>query len=153
MKNGLEASINSAVRRRDSLLAAHAAVPPSNPESVATDAASTTVPTAEASAQQATTSSSTGTVTASQTIAQSVLAQSSPASPASPLSADMSKLATALTAGAGVPGNPIVVTLSEREYFHLIAVQRSIYISCSSEGCLGSTVGPIRRNDLCVHIL
>ena len=58
-------------------------------------------------------SATSSTAFSSQVIAQSVLG--SGPKPAQPLSSDMSKLAAALSSGAGVPENPIVVTLSERK--------------------------------------
>ena len=48
-------------------------------------------------------------ITSSQSIANAVLAGKRTGT------TDMSQLATALSAGAGVPGNPIVVQLNERE--------------------------------------
>jgi ATP-dependent metalloprotease len=107
LKNGLESSINSAVRRRESLLASSAAgQPPSsetNDRMVVED-----VPSSK-----------------SQQIAQAVLASGlitnasdshSPSSPSAGIPGmDINKLAAALRSGAGVSGNPLHVSISERE--------------------------------------
>lgn len=59
--------------------------------------------------------------TSSQHLAQAVLSGQAPTSTgiagSRPLNMDMAKLATALGGGMGIPGNPIVVTISERKFF------------------------------------
>ncbi|KIP08133.1 hypothetical protein PHLGIDRAFT_69783 [Phlebiopsis gigantea 11061_1 CR5-6] len=123
MNNGMEASINAAVRRRDSLLGVAAAsvttpateastpAPDSTAEATASEVAGTS--TAQATATESTSSTSNST-TVSQTIAQSVLASPhTPTQRPGALNSDMSKLAAALGAGSGNANNPIVVTLAE----------------------------------------
>ncbi|KAI0062390.1 ATP-dependent peptidase [Artomyces pyxidatus] len=117
-----EASIAPAVRRRESLLAAHPFVlapvsdlPTSDPQTASESSSHTAAADASASVPLQPTSRS-------QEIAQSVLAgnavelgAASPAGVAAgqPLSADMAKLATALGAGFGVSTNPIHVLVNE----------------------------------------
>ena len=117
MKNGYDASIGSAVRRRESILASPAtAAATTSTEPASTEDVAPAVP--QTPATTSTTSESTLvsdaaiSTSSSQRVAQAVLSgqASSP-----PLSPDMARLSTALTGGAGVPGNPIVVTLSERK--------------------------------------
>ncbi|GJE95145.1 ATP-dependent peptidase [Phanerochaete sordida] len=126
MKNGMESSINAAVRHRDSLLAIQSA-PSTEAETVETAAAASdasatpaaaesTATSADASATATSSTASSTVASSSQAIAESVLARAATGTAPSstgPLSADMSKLATALTAGQGGPNNPIVVTLAE----------------------------------------
>ena len=116
----MEASINAAVRRRDSLLASTTASTSAPAiETSATETASSDTATGNVESvnvEPSVTTSSTASQTASQSIAQSVLATSGTAQPqhTGPLSPDMSKLAAALGGGAGNASNPIVVTLAER---------------------------------------
>lgn len=124
VNNGLQSSINSAVRRRESLLASTAVetalssdlshvqsesgILDSSP--TITDAASTT-------------DLSTPSLSRSQQIAQAVLSGKTPtpsylaasAQGNSP-SADMAQLAKHLASGAGSQGSPIHVTLSDGKY-------------------------------------
>lgn len=134
MKNGYEASINSAVRRRDSILAPLGVAATETSEATGTpDAASTNVSPSSVPASQTSssaTSSSTepqtsnaSSVSSSQKIAQAVLAGES-AQPS--LTPDMARLSAALSVGSGVPGNPIVVTLSERKSLSAVAISSNI---------------------------
>jgi ATP-dependent metalloprotease len=108
LRNGLEPSINSAVRRRDSLLAV-------SPVS--------SLPNSDPSSSSASLSPSGSHASQSQQIAQAVLSGSTPTPGVSAAlpdvsmgnSAEMTKLATALGVGKGVQGNPLYVTLSERK--------------------------------------
>lgn len=131
----MEASINAAVRRRDSLLGVAAAsvttpateastpAPDSTAEATASEVAGTS--TAQATATESTSSTS-NTTTVSQTIAQSVLASPhTPTQRPGALNSDMSKLAAALGAGSGNANNPIVVTLAERRYSSRICLSHS----------------------------
>lgn len=122
MKNGLESSINAAVRRRDSLLAlvsGTSPAPSSDPSPLST---SDPVSTADSASSGLSSPSSTllpdtpsvPTSTSSQRIAQALLS-GNPSSPSS-LNTDMAKLAAALNNGIGIPGNPIAVTITERKY-------------------------------------
>ena len=125
---GLDSSISAAVRRRESLLAASAPaaasvapqatiqasndpftadVPPPAPQPVPSFSSNPTV------AAVASTSSS---VSASQQAAQEVLAGKPTVTRS--VNTDFDALGAALSRGAGVPGNPIVVTLSERKSVH-----------------------------------
>ncbi|KAL4251753.1 AAA ATPase family protein [Abortiporus biennis] len=122
-KKGLDTMVADAVKRRDILLAQPAA------SEVTTD--STSTPTDSVSTSSASTvansyspegsvadlvtpsasvpsSSSTVSPSASEKIAQSVLARKNVE-----ISPDLNKLASVLSAGSGVPGNPLVVTLAE----------------------------------------
>ena len=107
LKTGLESSINSAVRRRESLLASSAAGQP--PSSETHDGnVSEDVPSSK-----------------SQQIAQAVLASSNvmnaseshhTSNPSAGIPGmDINKLAAALRSGAGVSGNPLHVSISERK--------------------------------------
>lgn len=107
MKNGLESSVNSAVRRRDSLLAL------STPASQIPSTSSESTSTAEATASGLSTTSTQQPSTSSQRIAQALLS-GNPPNPSS-LNTDIAKLAAALNTGVGIPGNPIAVTITERE--------------------------------------
>ncbi|KAK7693546.1 hypothetical protein QCA50_003115 [Cerrena zonata] len=119
VNSGYEASINSAVRRRESLLAATAAstspaANESSPDTGSTEISSTSgaalskQPDAENVSQTTTTSSS-------HRIAEMVLSAQSatPIRPNANLSPDMAKLAAALNSGAGTSNEPITVTISE----------------------------------------
>ncbi len=123
MKNGYEASINSAVRRRDSILASLAVTATETSEVKDTaDAASTntspsSVPASETpspatSSQTEPQTSNASPISSSQKIAQAVLSGETAQLSLTP---DMARLSAALSAGSGGPGNPIVVTLSERK--------------------------------------
>ncbi len=119
---GLESSITSAVRRRDTLLtAATSASPAASAPSVSTStqvapasADATTTESGSPLASDLGTSSSTPTVSPSQLAAQEVLAGKETV--ARSTRTDLDALGVALGRGAGVPGNPIVVTLNEREF-------------------------------------
>lgn len=130
MKNGYEASINSAVRRRESILASTAAVTTDTPEIIDTvDAAGTSAGSQSSSTSaltsgtsshatnpetvpQTSTAPDASTVSSSQRIAQAVLS-GQPVEPI--LSPNMARLSAALSSGSGVQGHPIVVTLNERK--------------------------------------
>ena len=126
MKNGYEASINSAVRRRESILAAASKAATEASES--TEAATVTAAaSAEHSTALASTSDGSSQAASSQTVSQASSAPSSSSSQriaqavlsgkaSQPfLSPDMARLSAALSTGSGVPGNPLVVTISERK--------------------------------------
>ena len=116
VNSGSEASVNSAVRRRESLLATTVASTPASPD------VSPEIP----SATQPQTNSPTPPPSRSQEIAQSVLSGTGTAAPlpnpanASP---DMSTLAAALSSGAGNQGNPIYVTVADRELVHYLFIE------------------------------
>lgn len=149
MRNGLESSINAAVRRRDSLLASmsaaasaasHATESSATPSDSATAASPETSATGSGATSPVNTSSpsavssASSIPTSSQDIAQSVLASAGTAAsqaPAGPLSPDMSKLATALSGGAGVANNPLVVTLAERASGSMIQSGRLLTLICA----------------------
>lgn len=117
--NGLEHSVNAAVRRRDSLLAAAAASAVSSvQETPASQLNTDTLSQATTQAGSTTTAPSSTIPTSSQQIASAVLSGQAPQSTTSNL--DMAKLALALNNGIGVPGNPIAVTIAEREYSILL---------------------------------
>ncbi|KAG1753500.1 ATP-dependent metallopeptidase Hfl [Suillus lakei] len=117
LKTGQEASVNLAVRRRDSLLA------PAAGTTTATDASQTDSPVTSSNSPSdaPSTSSPTPPPSRSQEIASDVLAgRAEPLLATSRLdgasasqSTDMANLAAALSKGSGVSGNPIHVTISE----------------------------------------
>ncbi|KAG1772675.1 P-loop containing nucleoside triphosphate hydrolase protein [Suillus occidentalis] len=118
LKTGQEVSVNLAVRRRDSLLAAATGT------TTATDASPTGSPTdvSHSSSDAPSASSPTPPPSRSQEIASDVLAgRAGPLLATSRLDGasasqgtDMANLAAALSKGSGVSGNPIHVTISER---------------------------------------
>ena len=118
MKSGYETSINSAVRRRDTILATAATAAATGEAEAPLEALGTSTNTATPQtpvdgAAQATSDAAllTASLSASQKVAQAGLSGKSNDTAMSP---DMSRLSAAMSHGAGVPGNPIVVTLSER---------------------------------------
>lgn len=130
---GLETSITSAARRRDTLLAALSPASTAAPLS----GVSTSAPVAPASAdatpaeadysfasESATSSSSPAAVSSSQQAAQEVLAGKETV--ARSTRTDLDALGAALGRGAGVPGNPIVVTLNEREFIPILSFSNSL---------------------------
>lgn len=112
VNSGLEASVNPAVRRRESLLATTAVTSPPASSDVSPETPSATQPQ---------TNSVGLPPSRSQEIAQSVLSGSGATAPlpnpqnASP---NTSTLASALSSGAGNQGNPIYVTVADRELVH-----------------------------------
>lgn len=118
LKTGQEASVNLAVRRRDSLLAASADGTTTASEASQTDSPA---PSSHSSTDAPSTSSPTPPPSRSQEIASDVLAgRAEPLLATSRLdgssasqSTDMANLAAALGKGSGVSGNPIHVTISE----------------------------------------
>ncbi|KAI9064398.1 ATP-dependent metallopeptidase Hfl [Trametes sanguinea] len=119
---GLESSINAAVRRRDALLASTSASAAAIPDtasqvqqstSTSPDAAATASATQSSSTATSETASSEspGAPSPSQKAAQDVLAGN--VSVGHSVNTDFDALRSALGRGAGVPGNPIVVTLAE----------------------------------------
>ncbi|KAI0647017.1 ATP-dependent metallopeptidase Hfl [Trametes meyenii] len=118
---GLDSSITSAVRRRDALLSAGSTstatgseLPSQTQDSTATVSDSSTVVSGtQTSSTPASDPSATSTPppTASQQAAQEVLAGKVTA--ARSVNTDFEALRNVLGRGAGVPGNPIVVTLAE----------------------------------------
>ena len=115
---GLESSIASAVRRRDTLLAASSSTSAASASHTSDTAFATSAPaevnTAETHAATSESSSSFSTVSPSQQAAQEVLAGKTTV--ARSVHTDFDALGAALGRGAGVPGNPIVVTLNERKW-------------------------------------
>ncbi|KAG1756777.1 ATP-dependent metallopeptidase Hfl [Suillus paluster] len=118
LKTGQEASVNLAVRRRDSLLAASADGTTTASETSPTDSPATS---SHSPSDAPSTSSPAPPPSRSQEIASDVLAgRAEPllatsrldGAPASQ-SSDMANLAAALSKGNGVSGNPIHVTISE----------------------------------------
>lgn len=113
----LEPSVDPAVRRRESLLAAH----PLGAATIATATPSPAESTSPASEPSPVSSPTVSQLSASQLIAQQVRSgQTSPTSPSltgtggQPLSPDMAKFAAAIGTGAGLSSNPIHVQVSER---------------------------------------
>lgn len=118
-KNGLEPSINAAVRRRDGILAAGAvaATPSSDPTPQASSLESTPstenhTPVTETPAPASPTPS---TPSRSELVAQKILSGGALNSTTGPVKLDSAQLAAAVAGGAGVSGNPIHVTLAECE--------------------------------------
>ncbi|KAI0273626.1 ATP-dependent metallopeptidase Hfl [Gloeopeniophorella convolvens] len=120
LRGGKEASINPAVRRRESLLAAN---PLSTPSPVSAPETSPT-DTTPAPAQPEVPPTPPPTVSRSQEIASSILSGANveshapagaPGSAGQPLSADMAKLLAALGAGQGGTANPVHVIIKERK--------------------------------------
>ncbi|KAI0709201.1 ATP-dependent metallopeptidase Hfl [Earliella scabrosa] len=113
---GLESSIAPAVRKRDALLAAPATVatgtvPQTDAAASTTEAPAANPESSTATASETVISTSSSSTTASQQAAQEVLAGK--ATVARSVNTDFDALGAALGRGAGVPGNPIVVTLNE----------------------------------------
>ncbi|EIW85192.1 ATP-dependent metallopeptidase Hfl [Coniophora puteana RWD-64-598 SS2] len=143
IQNGMQSSVDPAVRRRESLLAAQVGAATTDPapatsasalDSVAPATPSESAPASSPASSTAYSASAplpppsspsespAAATSASQAIAQRVLsnnasASASPAAQAAGASSsanpDMAKLAASLGAGSGVSGNPIHVTLSE----------------------------------------
>lgn len=119
LKDGLASSIDAAVRRRDSLLAATGVTSATSDSVSASDevtqaSADFLTNTASSESVSSTPAQPSRTVTPSQQLAQAVLAGTAPGvGSATPASADTTKLTAGLGGGAGVPGNPLVVTLNE----------------------------------------
>lgn len=113
IKTDLAGSVDASVRRRDSLLAAHPLPAGSGFSETSSPATSTTSPVAVSSDSPASPPSQ--SQSASQQIAQSVItAASTSGSGAFSASAGGTQSFT-LPTGAGASGNPIHVTLSQRE--------------------------------------
>ena len=128
VKNGLEASVNAAVRRRDAILISSGTQPSvtPSPDTPLQAAALPVTPTLGSSAKPEDAQpppQPSFSPTRSESIAQKVL--SGGGSFSSSLGGGFSKpdrLATAIAGGAGGSGNPIFVTLAERELsclFHI----------------------------------
>jgi len=116
LKANKEASINPAVRRRESLLASHPLVTPSSPAPLAEPESSGVT----SASPQEVSPTPPQSVSRSQQIASSVIAGATvepPSSPGSPgqLSPDMARLLAAINAGQGASGNPVHVIIKERE--------------------------------------
>ncbi|KZT11352.1 ATP-dependent metallopeptidase Hfl [Laetiporus sulphureus 93-53] len=110
LKNGLGSSVDAAVRRRDSLLAAAGAASPAT--SSASSGTSSLAAETPNSAFEPSSAPSSSTPTA-ESAAPTPTSRLAPATRHAPLNMDVAKLAAALTSGMGVPGNPIAVTISE----------------------------------------
>ncbi|KAL7283363.1 hypothetical protein ACG7TL_002793 [Trametes sanguinea] len=122
---GLESSINAAVRRRDALLASSSAsataipdaapqvqqTPSTSPDVAATATQSTSTASSESASSESASSESSAPASSSQKAAQEVLAGN--VTVGRSVNTDFDALRSALGRGAGVPGNPIVVTLAE----------------------------------------
>lgn len=110
VNNGFESSIIPAVRRRESLLAS---APPQALPNTTVESSPTVNPVSAAT---------TAPASRSQEIAQDVLSGNSAtnlfgsAQAGGKATPDMAQLAAALGGGAGNAGNPIFVTVSDREY-------------------------------------
>ena len=115
MHTNHEASVVPAVRRRESLLAAHASPPLASQTS---ELVSSALP--SSSSLSATDAPPPPVTSRSDEIAKAILAGQtvsppvSSGAPGQPLTADMAKLATAMGGGAGGSTNPIHVLVSER---------------------------------------
>lgn len=111
VKNGLESSIDPAVRRRDSLIATATVAPTPSSDPLPQTSSATSEPVAETPAPTPSTPQ-----TRSETVAQKVLSGASfGSSSSSSTKAEPSQFAAAVSGGAGVSGNPIYVTLAECE--------------------------------------
>ncbi|KAI0831270.1 ATP-dependent metallopeptidase Hfl [Trametes gibbosa] len=116
---GLDASINSAVRRRDALLAVSAASTTTGIAQQPQETSSPTLLDSSTVAPQVSSSTTSGSAptttspppTSSQQAAQEVLSGATVA--ARSVHTDLNALGSALGRGTGVAGNPIVVTLAE----------------------------------------
>ncbi|OSD01552.1 ATP-dependent metallopeptidase Hfl [Trametes coccinea BRFM310] len=117
---GLESSINAAVRRRDALLASSSAsataLPDAAPQvqqtpSTSPDVAATATQSTSTASSESASSESSAPASSSQKAAQEVLAGN--VTVGRSVNTDFDALRSALGRGAGVPGNPIVVTLAE----------------------------------------
>lgn len=146
VKTGQEASVNPAVRRRESLLVSAPAT-----SSSTTESSNTAKPT-----ETATPDAASASVSSSQTIAQTVLAQHASSPKAAPgaapgaTSSDMAKLAAAVGAGQSTP---IPVSLVERE-FALWLMSNALNSSvCYRTGILGFFACPVPVLDLSRWIL
>ncbi|KAI0082664.1 ATP-dependent metallopeptidase Hfl [Panus rudis PR-1116 ss-1] len=119
-KNGLEASVPSAVRRRDALLAASTGSSSTNASSTGTESNSPDVTSSGSNVSVPTpsapsTTTSTSVKSSSQQVADAVLSGSTPLSsgPQQSLGNNITNFAAALKSGAGTPEQPIVVTIQE----------------------------------------
>ncbi|KAH7914655.1 peptidase family M41-domain-containing protein [Hygrophoropsis aurantiaca] len=118
VKSGLDSSVNSAVRRRESLLSASAGAPPLKSTEPSPTTPQDTVDTiSPAQAPAAPSAASPVASSNSQQIADAVLSGQTKdtlsSAGAAAQSSDMAKFASALSSGSGVSGNPIHVTISE----------------------------------------
>lgn len=118
VKNGLEASVNAAVRRRDAILASSATPVTTPPDTPLQAKVPSITPNSEPSIKpgEVWPPASSFSPTRSETIAQKVL--SGGGSFSGSLANGFNKpdqLAAAVVSGAGGSGNPIYVTLAERE--------------------------------------
>ncbi|CAL1704748.1 unnamed protein product [Somion occarium] len=139
VNNGYEASISSAVRRRDSLFAAPAALAskpsdsssssaPGSTDSISSTDAASIVSTSQSSGAAPESISS---ASPSHRIADMVLSgqTTTPIRPAANLSPDMAKLAAALNSGAGTSNEPITVSISETRASWIPGTIRFIVLS------------------------
>ncbi|KAI0727233.1 ATP-dependent metallopeptidase Hfl [Fomitopsis betulina] len=118
LKSGLASSVDAAVRRRDSILAATASSTSATTQSHAasSDAASQAPPVDATTVTQSSAQISQAAPSPSQKLAQAVLAgQGAASSTTASQNADMAKLQAALSGGMGGPGSPIVVSLAEQK--------------------------------------
>ncbi|TFY64871.1 hypothetical protein EVJ58_g2334 [Rhodofomes roseus] len=131
LKNGLASSVDAAVRRRDSILAATASAATSSTAASSDASSEATSSDATPATELSTSNTSTHvTQTSSQKLAQAVLAGQGAASSASaPLNTDIAKLQAALSGGLGGPTSPIVVTLAEQKSSWLPRLVRFLVIS------------------------
>jgi ATP-dependent metalloprotease len=116
VKNGLESSVNAAVRRREGILASVATTADAHSSTISSPQTSTTLAPEPATTPQAS-PSAIPTLSRSESIAQKILTGGPIGSSASVASGrlDTSQFASALASGAGVSGNPIHVTVAERK--------------------------------------
>jgi ATP-dependent metalloprotease len=114
VKNGLESSVNAAVRRRDGILASVTAAT-TGPSPSASSPEVSSVSTSEPAAVSQKSTSPPPIPTRSEMIAQKVLAGGTLGTSASIGSRrlDNAQFAAALASGAGISGNPIHVTVAE----------------------------------------
>ncbi|KAI0699712.1 ATP-dependent metallopeptidase Hfl [Cytidiella melzeri] len=138
VRSDQEASINPACRRRDSLLAATSATAATaTPQSTLANVETPTISPVESSAPSsapanpvfAPLTSSASHVTASQAIANAVLTSRGSSTTSSSIEG---QFAAALNAGRGVPGNPIVVELSEKKGSWVPGIIRFVFLTLVS---------------------
>lgn len=159
VKAGHEQSVSSAVRRRDTLLASSSTASLAQSEGLNSTPAmestlASTTPTSTETASHA--SQPIAQNSSSQKVAEAVLSgqpvlAAGTGSHDSTVSPDLSKLAAAMGGGAGVPNNPIYVTLSERK--SSLPALITINDAMCSKGSMASQVLAVCSGDRCLLCL